>query len=96
MHTYFFLNVLYYISYHLYFYEYLLGKYTCRSLQDPTKSVHYYIFVTDGKLFIRQDGDMIYFKRSDTTVRIPCSVTDPKAVVSLQKSVNVRKLCVQK
>lgn len=39
---------------------------------------------------------MIYFKRSDTTVRIPCSVTDPKAVVSLQKSVNVRKLYVYK
>lgn len=64
------------------------GKYTCRSLQDPTRAVHYFLFVSDGKLFIRPDGEMIYFKRSDPSVRIPCSVTHPKAVVSLQKVVN--------
>ncbi|ODN01923.1 EGF, latrophilin and seven transmembrane domain-containing protein 1 [Orchesella cincta] len=64
------------------------GKYTCRSLQDATRASHYYLFVSDGKLFVRSDGDTIYFRRSDLSVRIPCSVTNPKAVVSLQKSVN--------
>lgn len=64
------------------------GKYTCRSLQDPSKAVHYFLFISDGKLFIRNEGEMIYFKRSDPSVRIPCSVTHPSAVVSLQKVSN--------
>ncbi|CAL8142874.1 unnamed protein product [Orchesella dallaii] len=64
------------------------GKFTCRSLQDATRASHYYLFVSDGKLFVRSDGDTIYFRRSDLSVRIPCSITNPKAVVSLQKSVN--------
>jgi len=65
------------------------GKYTCRSLQDATRASHYYVFVSDGKLFVRSDGDTVYFRRNDISVRIPCSVTNPKAIVSLQKSVNV-------
>ena len=65
------------------------GKYTCRSLQDAGKASNYYLFVSDGKLFIRQDGDTVYFRRTDPSVRIPCSVSHPKATVSLQKSVNV-------
>ncbi|CAG7724295.1 unnamed protein product [Allacma fusca] len=50
--------------------------------------VSFHLYVPGPKIFTSNGGENITFTNQDTLVRIPCSVSHPKARVSLQKSRN--------
>ncbi|CAL8089036.1 unnamed protein product [Orchesella dallaii] len=69
------------------------GEYICRNTQNPEESVRYYIFVPGKSYFIRRGG-IIKLSPNDNTLRIPCSISNPEARVTILKSNKGYLTCV--
>ncbi|ODN02991.1 Slit 3 protein [Orchesella cincta] len=69
------------------------GEYICRNTQNPEESIRYYIFVPGKSYFIRRGG-IIKLSPNDNSLRIPCSISNPDARVTILKSDKGYLTCV--
>ncbi|ODN00059.1 Adhesion G protein-coupled receptor E1 [Orchesella cincta] len=62
------------------------GKYICTSVRNKRMQSYIYVFVTRAALFTNRGLETIHYTDKDESIRIPCSLSEPRAIATLQKS----------
>lgn len=64
------------------------GNYTCHKSDNSSYAAWYQIYVPGTRILLPENNTKVWVDAAETSITIPCSVSDPRANVTLLKSFN--------